>query len=208
MANYVGALDQGTTSTRFMIFDHSGGVVGVDQKEHEQIYPKPGWVEHDAMEIWTRSTEVIDGALKKANLKASDLAAKYPNRMPDPPATLRIAVAPTMSRTVTSDDERDRPSPSQEERMSMTAMRRALSVLAAIVTIASVAPVFAQTQGMERRDDRRDDRAAGRAAKQGCKAGDEKTRAECRQEKRTTKHGGGHATTHAPAAAPAPAPAQ
>jgi glycerol kinase len=42
MANYVGALDQGTTSTRFMIFDHSGQVVGIDQKEHEQIYPKPG----------------------------------------------------------------------------------------------------------------------------------------------------------------------
>ena len=52
MADYVGALDQGTTSTRFMIFDHSGGVVGVDQKEHEQIFPKPGWVEHDPKEIW------------------------------------------------------------------------------------------------------------------------------------------------------------
>jgi len=75
MANYVGALDQGTTSTRFMIFDHAGAVVGVDQKEHEQIYPKPGWVEHDPMEIWARATDVIDGALKKANLKASDLAA-------------------------------------------------------------------------------------------------------------------------------------
>jgi glycerol kinase len=75
MADYVGALDQGTTSTRFMIFDHAGQVVGVDQKEHEQIYPKPGWVEHDPKEIWTRSTEVIDGALKKANLGASDLAA-------------------------------------------------------------------------------------------------------------------------------------
>ena len=48
MAEYVGALDQGTTSTRFMIFDHGGQVVGVDQKEHEQIFPKPGWVEHDA----------------------------------------------------------------------------------------------------------------------------------------------------------------
>ena len=68
MADYVGALDQGTTSTRFMIFDHAGQVVGVDQKEHEQIFPKPGWVEHDPKEIWTRSTEVIDGALKKANL--------------------------------------------------------------------------------------------------------------------------------------------
>src|ERR671916_1082705 len=75
MADYAGALDQGTTSTRFMIFDHSGQVVSVDQKEHEQIYPKPGWVEHDAMEIWTRCQEVIKGALDKKNLKASDLAA-------------------------------------------------------------------------------------------------------------------------------------
>jgi glycerol kinase len=75
MTKYVGALDQGTTSTRFMIFDHAGAVVAVDQKEHEQIYPKPGWVEHDPMEIWTRSQEVIKGALAKAGIKAADLAA-------------------------------------------------------------------------------------------------------------------------------------
>jgi glycerol kinase len=75
MADYVGALDQGTTSTRFMIFDHSGSVVGVDQKEHEQIFPKPGWVEHDPKEIWERSGEVTAGALKKAGIAASDLAA-------------------------------------------------------------------------------------------------------------------------------------
>jgi glycerol kinase len=75
MTKYVGALDQGTTSTRFMIFDHAGQVVGIDQKEHEQIYPKPGWVEHDANEIWTRSVEVIRGALAKAGLTAADLAA-------------------------------------------------------------------------------------------------------------------------------------
>lgn len=75
MADYVGALDQGTTSTRFMVFDHRGQVVAVDQKEHEQIYPKPGWVEHDANEIWERSQEVIQGALSKASLSASDLAA-------------------------------------------------------------------------------------------------------------------------------------
>jgi glycerol kinase len=75
MADYAGALDQGTTSTRFMIFDHGGKVVGIDQKEHEQIYPKPGLVEHDPMEIWQRSEEVITGALKKAKIKASDLAA-------------------------------------------------------------------------------------------------------------------------------------
>ena len=75
MAQYVGALDQGTTSTRFMIFDHSGGVVAIDQKEHEQIFPKPGWVEHDPLEIWTRCVEVIRGALAKAGIKAGDLAA-------------------------------------------------------------------------------------------------------------------------------------
>ena len=75
MAEYAGALDQGTTSTRFMVFDHQGQVVAVDQKEHEQIFPKPGWVEHDATEIWDRSQEVMAGALHKAGLSASDLAA-------------------------------------------------------------------------------------------------------------------------------------
>jgi glycerol kinase len=75
MADHVGALDQGTTSTRFMIFDHGGNVVGIDQKEHEQIFPKPGWVEHDANEVWERSQAVIDGALQKSNLAAGDLAA-------------------------------------------------------------------------------------------------------------------------------------
>jgi glycerol kinase len=75
MADYVGALDQGTTSTRFMIFDHQGQVVAIDQKEHEQIFPQPGWVEHDANEIWQRCQEVIAGALSKAGLSASDLAA-------------------------------------------------------------------------------------------------------------------------------------
>src|SRR5256885_17082688 len=75
MAQYAAAVDQGTTSTRFMVFDHGGQVVSVDQKEHEQIYPKPGWVEHDALEIWERCVEVTRGALKKANIGASDLAA-------------------------------------------------------------------------------------------------------------------------------------
>ena len=75
MADYAAALDQGTTSTRFMIFDHSGQVVGLDQKEHEQIYPRPGWVEHDALEIWQRSQEVIRGGLDQAGVSAGDLAA-------------------------------------------------------------------------------------------------------------------------------------
>jgi glycerol kinase len=73
MAQYAAAVDQGTTSTRFMIFDHGGQVVSVDQKEHEQIYPKPGWVEHDAMEIWQRTQEVIRAGLDK--VKAADIAA-------------------------------------------------------------------------------------------------------------------------------------
>jgi glycerol kinase len=75
MADYVGAIDQGTTSTRFMIFDHAGQVKGLDQKEHEQIFPRPGWVEHDANEIWTRTQEVTQGALDKAGLSLSDLVA-------------------------------------------------------------------------------------------------------------------------------------
>ena len=73
MAQYAAAVDQGTTSTRFMVFDHGGQVVSVDQKEHEQIYPKPGWVEHDPMEIWQRTQEVIRAGLDK--VKASDIAA-------------------------------------------------------------------------------------------------------------------------------------
>ena len=72
---YVGAIDQGTTSTRFMIFDHGGSVVGMHQLEHEQIYPQPGWVEHDAREIWARTQEVMTGALEKTGLTPEDLAA-------------------------------------------------------------------------------------------------------------------------------------
>ncbi|HRE29799.1 MAG TPA: FGGY family carbohydrate kinase, partial [Anaerolineales bacterium] len=75
MAKYVAAVDQGTTSTRFMIFDHAGKVVALDQKEHEQIFPKPGWVEHNAIEIWQRTQEVIDGALKKSGVEPKDIAA-------------------------------------------------------------------------------------------------------------------------------------
>jgi glycerol kinase len=75
MAEYAAALDQGTTSTRFMVFDHSGQVVGVDQKEHEQIYPQPGQVEHDAKEIWARSQDVIKGGLEKAGVGADDIVA-------------------------------------------------------------------------------------------------------------------------------------
>ena len=75
MADYVGAIDQGTTSTRFMVFDHSGRVKGVAQKEHEQLYPRPGWVEHDVDEIWERTQEVVRDGLQDAGIQASDLAA-------------------------------------------------------------------------------------------------------------------------------------
>ena len=68
MTRYIGAIDQGTTSTRFMIFDDAGGVVGIHQLEHRQIYPQPGWVEHDPLEVWARTREVIDGALAKTGL--------------------------------------------------------------------------------------------------------------------------------------------
>ena len=75
MSRYVAAIDQGTTSTRCMIFNHSGEPVGIHQLEHEQIYPKAGWVEHDPSEIWERTQEVIRGALKKAECNASDIVA-------------------------------------------------------------------------------------------------------------------------------------
>jgi glycerol kinase len=75
MTKYVGAIDQGTTSTRFMVFDHAGNVIAVHQLEHTQIYPQPGWVEHDPLEVWERTQEVIRGALAKANLTPADLAA-------------------------------------------------------------------------------------------------------------------------------------
>lgn len=73
MASYVGAIDQGTTSTRFIVFDQSGGIVATAQKEHQQIYPQPGWVEHDAEEIWQRTVEVITTAMY--GLRPEDLAA-------------------------------------------------------------------------------------------------------------------------------------
>ncbi|GAB4194054.1 MAG: glycerol kinase GlpK [Roseiflexaceae bacterium] len=75
MAKYAAAIDQGTTSTRFMVFDHEGRVVCYDQKEHEQIYPRPGWVEHDPSEIWERTQTVIRGALEKGNIDPKEIAA-------------------------------------------------------------------------------------------------------------------------------------
>ena len=75
MGKFVGALDQGTTSTRFIVFDHGGQIAGLDQKEHNQIFPRPGWVEHDPLEIWNNTQKVIRGGLANAGLKGADLAA-------------------------------------------------------------------------------------------------------------------------------------
>jgi glycerol kinase len=75
MGKYVGAIDLGTTSNRFIVFDGQGRIVGSDQKEHRQIFPQPGWVEHDPMEIWENTRAVIRGALGKSGIQGADLAA-------------------------------------------------------------------------------------------------------------------------------------
>ena len=72
---YIGSIDQGTTSSRFIIFNKAGDIISMGQKEHQQIYPQAGWVEHDSDEIWQNTQEVIGLALGKANLSVSDLAA-------------------------------------------------------------------------------------------------------------------------------------
>src|SRR5215218_5093464 len=75
MADYILAIDQGTTSTRSIIFDKKGSIVASGQLEHEQIFPRAGWVEHDPMEIWRNTREVIGQALSKADLTRHDIAA-------------------------------------------------------------------------------------------------------------------------------------
>ena len=75
MSKYVGAIDQGTTSSRFMVFDQQGAVVAVAQREHRQIYPQPGWVEHDAAEIWRNTEAVIGEALARSGVRSGELAA-------------------------------------------------------------------------------------------------------------------------------------
>lgn len=75
MSKYVGAVDQGTTSTRFIVFGRRGEIVASEQKEHRQIYPQPGWVEHDPMEIWRNTLQVIETTLGRAGISAAELAA-------------------------------------------------------------------------------------------------------------------------------------
>ena len=72
---FIGSLDQGTTSTRFIVFSDSGEILGQCQIEHQQILPKPGWVEHNADEIWQNTQKVISGAISNAKISISDLAA-------------------------------------------------------------------------------------------------------------------------------------
>ena len=75
MPALIGAIDQGTTSTRCIVFDRNGAIVALAQKEHAQIFPKPGWVEHDPQEIWRNTQDVIAEALAKAGLTPQDIAA-------------------------------------------------------------------------------------------------------------------------------------
>lgn len=75
MTQFIGSIDQGTTSSRFIIFDKQGDIIAMDQREHEQIYPKAGWVEHSAGEIWRNTQHVIAATLKKAKLRASNIAS-------------------------------------------------------------------------------------------------------------------------------------
>src|SRR5690625_8010100 len=75
MAEHVLAIDQGTTSTRAIIFNHSGNVVESGQIEHEQIFPRAGWVEHNPAEIWKNTREVVGLALTRANMTKDDIVA-------------------------------------------------------------------------------------------------------------------------------------
>ena len=75
MTAYVGAIDQGTTSTRFIVYDRSGQIVSTAQREHQQIYPRPGWVEHDPEEIWRNTQHVVAAAMRAKNLGVGDLVA-------------------------------------------------------------------------------------------------------------------------------------
>src|SRR2546423_8289087 len=95
MPKYIGAIDQGTTSSRFILFDRDGRIVHVDQREHEQITPKAGWVEHDASEIWRRTREVINGALASSPAEAGGAPAVGITHPPEtPPGRDRVTGDP------------------------------------------------------------------------------------------------------------------
>ncbi|MFC2065372.1 FGGY family carbohydrate kinase, partial [Chloroflexota bacterium] len=75
MEKYVASIDQGTTSTRCMIFNHEGEPVGIHQYEHKQYFPKPGWVEHDPVEIWIKTRDAVQDAMRKAGVTAENIVA-------------------------------------------------------------------------------------------------------------------------------------
>jgi len=75
MSKYILAMDQGTTSSRAIVFDHAGDIVALDQKEFKQVFPKPGWVEHDPMEIWNTQKQMAISAIKKAGIEASQISS-------------------------------------------------------------------------------------------------------------------------------------
>jgi glycerol kinase len=75
MSDYILSIDQGTTSSRAILFNRKGSIVAVSQKEFEQIYPKPGWVEHDPLEIWSSQVSVVTEAIAKAGLNSIDIHA-------------------------------------------------------------------------------------------------------------------------------------
>src|ERR1700747_2373728 len=109
MAKYSMALDQGTTSSRAMVFNHEGRVVAVSQKEHEQIYPKPGWVEHDPKEIGARGQEVLDEAMEKAGAARDDVAALgIPNQRETAVVWDRNTGEPVMNAIVWQDTRTDK----------------------------------------------------------------------------------------------------
>ncbi len=122
---YVAAIDQGTTSTRCMIFNRDGRVVTVDQKEHEQIFPRAGWVEHNATEIWNNTREVIAGALAKADLNAD--ATSPPSASPTSARPRWCGTAPPASRSTTPSSGRTpAPTPSVERARRPGRRRRAV----------------------------------------------------------------------------------
>ncbi len=90
MPEFVGAVDQGTTSSRFMIFDHAGNEVAMQQLEHTQILPRPGWVEHDPVESWERTTSVMRNAVRQGSLSPADLVAIGITNQRETDARLRL----------------------------------------------------------------------------------------------------------------------
>ena len=102
----IGAIDQGTSSTRFIVFNHDGQIVAIDQLEHKQILLNDGWVEHNALEIWDNSKKVIEGALKKVGITGSDLAAIGITNQRETTVLWDAATGKTLGRSLVWNDAR------------------------------------------------------------------------------------------------------